>query len=202
MKYPLQISNNTARFLPWQPSTWPEPDPDPLSFWVDLELIFEETILLEIENVISDAQKCNGGVEHRGHVIALAILCAIDTLSSYAYVKEKDICSVCDRGDSVGPRYKKYIEDFFPDNYKPFATQIYKLFRNSVVHSWNFFEVALTPWSENVELRDGNLCIGLLSLFSALESSVKNFANKFETDPHLQENARSRYENLRQTARS
>ena len=41
-------------------------------FIYGLKRIFEDSILGEIANVISDAQKCNDDLQHRGHVVAIA----------------------------------------------------------------------------------------------------------------------------------
>jgi hypothetical protein len=37
--------------------------------------IFEESILGEIANVVSDATKCNGYLQYRGHVVAISLMC-------------------------------------------------------------------------------------------------------------------------------
>src|SRR5260221_5037068 len=93
--------------VPWQPSTWPKApatwDPD---FVPVLRGIFGTTILDEIRNVIEDAQARKGSLVLRGHVVALAILCAIDTVSSYAYrMAVIGRCPTCGRPDGVRARY-------------------------------------------------------------------------------------------------
>lgn len=110
----MKYQSQSAPFLPWQPTSWPAPNPDFQLFSADLEVILRETILVEIRNVIADAKQVNGGLEHRGHVIALSLLCAVDTLSSYAFEDVGiQMCEKCGRGDKIGPRYQKYIESFF-----------------------------------------------------------------------------------------
>lgn len=74
-------SERNAEFLPWQPSTWPEPDPDFSKFLPVLAHIFKETLIDEIGNVINDATKVNGDLQHRGHVVALALFCAVDAIA-------------------------------------------------------------------------------------------------------------------------
>lgn len=191
------------KFVSWQPSSWPEINNDILSFWKDLGKIFDETILSEIENVISDAKVVNNGLSHRGYVVALALFCAIDTLSSYAYQDEKVVmCSKCNRKDSIGPRYQKYIEEFFPDPYKPYASNLYKFYRNNLVHSWNLFEASILPGDESItKIHDNYLSFGLLNFFDAVKESVKNFGDKFKTDEKLQKSSKKRYQQLRLSAK-
>lgn len=191
------------KFVSWQPSSWPEINNDLSSFWKDLEKIFNETILSEIENVISDAKIVNNGLSHRGHIVALALFCAIDTLSSYAYQNEKVImCLACKRKDNIGPRYQKYIEEFFPNSYKSYASNLYKFYRNDLVHSWNLFEASILPGNESItKIHDNYLSFGLLNFFNALKESVKNFGDKFKTDEKLQKNSKKRYQQLRLSAK-
>lgn len=191
-------------FIPWQPSTWPDTpmEFDDDFFKVILE-IFRETIIQEIENVIKDSSKCNGSIEHRGHVIAIAQLCAIDALSSYAFFEESSAkCANCGRTDSKVNKYKQFIEQFFPENYKEFSREIYKLYRNSMIHSWNLFEVSILPdGSEIFKQENGSLCFGLINFQNALNLSLNNFLEKLKTDKKLQENTIGRYDELKKSAK-
>ena len=199
MKYPNSFQENNV-FIPWQPSTWPIP-PEKYSseFKRTLEIIFRESLINEIKNVINDAPT----LEHRGHVIALSILCAIDTLSSYAFSELKtEKCQNCGRSDSVSPKYKKYIEEFFPEDYKPHARKIYKLYRNSITHSWNLFQAAMLPGEEKIEESNGVIIFGLKNFFQALNNSIDNFLDKLNKNEKLQESALARYRGLKQSARS
>jgi hypothetical protein len=73
-------------FVAWQPSTWPvAPTQVDEDFIYGLKGIFEESILGEISNVIADVLNTNSNLEHRGHVIAIALMCALDAISSYGY---------------------------------------------------------------------------------------------------------------------
>src|SRR6266852_7640950 len=73
-------------FLPWQPSTWPSASAKvDANFITDLRKIFDESILGEICNVIEDIKKSNGDLQHRGHVVAIALMFVLDALSSYRY---------------------------------------------------------------------------------------------------------------------
>jgi len=186
-------------FIAWQPSTWPEPrDSYDSEFKDTLRIIFEESLISEINNVIKDAPT----LEHRGHVVALSILCAIDTLSSYAFkdLKSKP-CKKCGRGDNVGRRYQKYIENFFPREYQPFAKKIYKLYRNSITHSWNLFEAGMTPDAQRITEINGVINLGLFDFFTALAFSLNNFMERLKVDTVLQTTALARYSELKRTAR-
>jgi hypothetical protein len=198
MKY-LSIPENSKVFYAWQPSTWPDaPEAYCEDFANDLKIIFHDSILIEIENVIQDAPT----LEHRGHVVALAILCAIDALSSYAYRDSgTDRCFECGRTDKVGPRYISYIKDFFPQPYRIFSDKIYRLYRNSITHSWNLFEAGMLPGGEPIQEVKGTIVFGLRHFFGALRESVENFTSKLRTDGRLQEAVLLRYKDLKGTAR-
>ncbi|BCA56898.1 hypothetical protein W02_40380 [Nitrospira sp. KM1] len=174
-------------FLPWQPSTWPPaPVRVDVGFIGNLRKIFAESVLGEIRNVIEDIKKSNGDLQHRGHVVAIALMCALDSISSYGY-----------RGHNV----TKFVGEHFPGEYKPYANDVYHLYRNSMIHSWNLFEAAILPGIENITKTKGTLCFGLLNFFGALESGVEDFLKKLATATHLQANTLNRYKALRKTAR-
>src|ERR1700732_4450900 len=96
------IIPGSSGFLAWQPSTWP---PAPQTWNAGLiatvQKIFEESMLNEIENVIADAGK---NLEHRGHVVAIALLCALDAISSYGY------------GAKSGKQIPDFVQAHFPTN--------------------------------------------------------------------------------------
>ena len=175
-------------FRPWQPSTWPQP---PKTFNEDfienLRRIFRASMLEEINNVIEDAEKVNGDLQHRGHVVAIALMCALDALSSYGY-----------RGRHIA----NFVQNHFPSDYQPYAGDIYRLYRNSLVHSWNLFEAAVLPGNEPVtKAKTGTLSFGLLNFFQALKAGVDHFLKCLETDANLQTKALNRYRKLRKTAK-
>ena len=198
MKYDLTVGG----FRPWQPSTWPEaPNAWDPEFMHVVVAIFDETIVREIENVIADVLKSNGSLAHRGHVVALSLLCAIDTVSSYAYKDLESItCQTCGRGDRVGPRYKEFIERHFPAPYPAHAHRLYSLYRNSLVHSWHLFRVAVLPGDEPVEVTEGGLSFGLLHFRDAFTMSIRNFLTTLDSDAALQRSVLKRYGELRATA--
>ena len=176
-------------FIPWQPSTWPEP---PTSYVVEfsetLERIIKETMLDEIDNVISDAHKVNGDLQHRGHVVILALLCAVDSIAAYTFQ------------GGVGSRYRNFISNYFPAEYQPFANDIYKLYRNSSVHSWNLFQVGISPGEESITINGGSLSFGLINFQKALIRAVDTFLNDLPKNTTLQRNSLKRYTKLKNTA--
>ena len=198
MKY---SNTNNLDFIQWQPSTWSDFHNFNEASTI-IRRIFQETIIEEIDNVIKDATHNNGSIEHRGHIIAIAQLCATDTLSSYSYFDdEAKVCENCGRSDSKIKKYSKFIKDFFPDEYKEFSNDLYKLYRNSMVHSWNLFEVGILLDNTAPIKNNGNLIFGLLNFQSALKKSVKNFFDKLKTDSNLQKNTLGRYKELQKTAK-
>lgn len=173
--------------IPWQPSTWPEAPPSfDGEFLKGLRRIFKETMLDELRNVIEDVVKSHGSLEHRGHVIAIPLLCAVDAIASYGY---------------RGTRYQAFVANHFPPEYRPFAGDLYQLYRNSFVHSWNLFEVAILPGHEPIQKYDGSISFGLLHFWSALEKAVEDFFDQLATQQSLQTRALARYRKLRASAR-
>jgi len=174
-------------FVAWQPSSWPVV---PLAvndkFVFTLKSIFEESILGEISNVIADVHKSNGDLQHRGHVVAIALMCALDAIASYGYRKH---------------HISDFIKAHFRADYHPHADQIYELYRCSLVHSWNLFEAAICPDDTKIKLEGRSLTIGLLDLFDCLVPATEDFLEKLTYDPALQKNTLERYEELRNTAR-
>lgn len=190
-------------FTPWQPSTWPEaPAVFDEDFYNIIEKIFKVTIIDEIDNVINDAKIVSGSLEHRGHVVAIVQFCAIDTLSSYAYFDESaEKCRLCNRSDSKVNKFKKFVTEFFPDEYKRCSEELYKSYRNAMVHSWNLFEVGISPNEEELKNENGDLSFGLNNFQSALKTSLENFLERLKTDGQLQKNTIGRYKELKKSAR-
>lgn len=143
-------------------------------------------MLDELRNVIGDVLKSHGSLKHRGHVIAIPLLCAVDAIASYGY---------------GGARYRTFVENHFPARYKPFSEDLYQLYRNSVVHSWNLFEVAILPGREPIRKENGSLSFGLLHFLKALEVAVEHFLGRLASQANLQARALARYSRLRASAR-
>jgi hypothetical protein len=178
-----------VQFIPWQPSAWPDPPPDHHDFAMVLKRIFEVSMLMEINNVIEDAKARNGSLEHRGHVIAISLLCALDAISSYGY------------GARSGNQIPPFICAHFPDDFHPFAEAVLKLYRHASIHSWNLFEVAITPGNEGISADRGVISFGLENFFAALKHATEDFLERLTREADLEAMARARYKALRCTAR-
>lgn len=177
------------RFHAWQPSTWPDPPPAvDQDFIRTLKRIFEDSILGEINNVISDAEKCNGGLQFRGHVVAIALFCALDTISSYGY------------GARSGNKIPDFVRAHFPAEFAAHADLLLPLYRHTMVHSWNLFEASVSPGNAPITYK-GTISFGLLTFFGVLVHGTESFLNALETDPTLQANTLKRYGDLKGSAR-
>lgn len=175
-------------FLAWQPSTWPAaPGAVDEKFIETLKRIFEESMLSEIKNVIDDARKSNGDLTHRGHVVALALMCALDTIASYGY------------------HSRLYVTDFikahFRADYHPFTEEIYTLHRNALVHSWHLFEAAIYPDDTKIKKEAGVVAFGLLDFFDVLVQATEDFLDQLGGDATLRANTLERYRELKATAK-
>lgn len=180
---------NGKQFVAWQPSTWPNIDSLSAPEFVEvMRKIFDTTIIGEIKNVIDDILKNNSNLEQRGHVIAIVLMCATDTLCSYGWYKENE-------------RFRYYIENCFPAAYKKFGVQLYKLYRCELIHSWNLFDVAIYPGNEKISEDNGTIQFGVLNYFSALKKSVNLLLKKMKSDPEILERCKKRYQDLRLTAK-
>jgi hypothetical protein len=174
-------------FLAWQPSTWPPSVAVDGNFINTLKRIFEDSMLTEIRNVIDDAFKLHGTLIYRGHVVAVALMCALDAIASYGYRNH---------------RVADFINAHFPQDYRPFANEIYTLHRNSLVHSWNLFEATIYPDDTKIKSEGGVVAFGLLDFFEALVQAAEDFLNRLEGDATLQRNTLARYTELQATANS
>lgn len=181
------IVSSSPIFVGWQPSTWPAtPAVVDESFIHALKRIFEESILGEISNVLSEVQAVNGGVNNRGHVLAISMMCALDTIASYGHRKH---------------HFADFVGAHFPGDYPNHAVLLYKLYRNSLIHSWNLFAVSVYPDDSPVREESGTVAFGLLNFFEALKAGVEDFLERLETNAALQTNTLARYNELRNTAR-
>lgn len=186
-----QTYKSAPGFMAWQPSTWPAaPSKVDETFILTLKQIFEESILREIANVISDAKKCNGDLTHRGHVVAISLMCALDAISSYGYRGRK------------GNHIRKFISNHFTAAYHPYGIKLYKLYRNSLIHKWNLFEATIYPGDEVIVENNGTLSFGLLNFFDCLVNAVGDFLEELATNAHLQANTLRCYDKLKNSAKS
>ena len=102
-------------------------------------------MLDELSNVVQDILTANSAsifpLEHRGHVVAVAYMCALDAISSYGY-KNRNV--------------QKFVRQHFPNDYKRFASRIYPDYRLNLVHAWNLFgEAALLPGNQPIQEQNG-----------------------------------------------
>jgi hypothetical protein len=177
-----------STFYAWLPSTWPAtPTVVDEAFIFALKRIFEESMLGEIRNVLQDVRRSSGSLQNRGHVLAIAMFSALDAIASYGY---------------RGHRVRKFIEAHFPVEYHPHAAEIFNLYRNSMIHSWNLFEASIYPDDSNVRLEGGTLAFGLLHFFRVLVDGTGAFLEQLANDPALQSNTLGRYGELRSSAKS
>jgi len=142
-------------------------------------------MLDEIDNVIADAQKCNGDLQHRGHVVAIALLSALDAVSFYAYGR-----------DAI----PAFVEAHFPPEYRPHAHRLLTLYRHIMVHRWNLFRAALLPGNDPIIEQNGVLCFGLLHFRDALRAAVEDFLQRLGSDTALQTRTLRAYSRLRRSA--
>lgn len=142
-------------FQAWLPSTWPQaPNQWDQSLIETLRIIFNDSMLVEIDNVIKDAK---GNLVHRGHVLAIALLCALDAVSSYGY------------GARSGAQIPDFIGDHFPTQYRQFGMIIRKIYRNAMIHSWNLFGATISSGNELpvYDARNDTLAFGLVNFRKA-----------------------------------
>ena len=174
----------------WQPTTWPEAGATCDSgLIVTIRKIFDESILSEIDNVIADAQRANGSLEHRGYVVAIALMCALDAISSHGY------------GARCGAQIPDFVRAHMPVEYYAHADDLLKLYRHALVHSWHLFEVTIRPGAESISVENNVVCFGLLHLRKAISHGTADYLKKLETDPILQTRTLERYNSLKSKAR-
>ena len=149
-------------------------------------------MLDEIGNVIEDVRTRNVDLRHRGHVVAIALMCALDAIAAYGY-RGKD-------GWRQGRHIENFVKKHFPKAYRPYARNICLLYRNCLIHSWNLFEASILPGRQAIRMNT-SLCFGLLNFFAALRYATRHYLRKLRTNAGLQTKTLERYRLLRQTAR-
>jgi hypothetical protein len=181
---------------PWLPSSWP-PYPAKVddAFIETLRRIFQESILDEVDNVIADA---NGNLYHRGHVVGIALLCALDAVAYYGY---KDELLGRGRRARKNKALSQFVAAHFPADYRPHGQAINKLYRNCMVHNWNLFGAAIESGNQKVKDTRGMLSFGLLNFRDALKAGIESFLVNLKTNVALQATALRRYKKLRSSAK-
>lgn len=184
--------NDADTFQPRLPSTWPvsaeSPDASVVEVWKEL---FQQGILAEIDNVIGDAMTVNRSLSGRGHVVALAMMCALDSLSQFAY-----------QGVQQHVRIAGFIERFFPPEFHPLRADINDHYRNCLIHEWFMTAVAFEPLNEPLR-REGNgtISMGLLTFRKALHVAVDRFIEELRGDQEARQTAARRYRSIHGRAR-
>lgn len=178
-----------VQFVPWVPSAWPDAPQDDHHFVAVLKRIYELSMLLEIAGVIDDANAQQGSLDHRGHVIAISLFCALDAISSYGY------------GALSGKQIPPFVEAHFPQVYQAHARALLYAYRHAMIHSWNLFGAAILPGREDISERSGTVSFGLIAMFEALKYATEHFLEQLHQKPALMANARLRYTQLQQSAR-
>lgn len=152
-----------------------------------MRTIFRDCIMDEIDNVIHDA---DGNLKHRGHVVAIALLCALDAISSYGY------------GPQNGRQIPQFVFNHFPDAYKPHGHKLLNLYRHAMVHSWNLFGASVLTGNETLQVDKGILSFGLLHLKDALWYAVGDYLAELPKSQRLLKQTLKRYRSLVRTAKS
>ena len=159
------------------PSTWGKADRFDQTFHDKLRRIITDTMLSELDNVVRQSPS----LENRGHVIGVAYMCALETITSYGYSRTED-----------------FIREHFPETYKDHANRFQDEYRNRLVHDWNLAgKVALLPNDEPPTVKDDYFEVGLKNFAKAFETAVKDFLDKLGGNKELQKKAVQRYEAIR-----
>jgi hypothetical protein len=194
------IPGPEGHWVAWQPSTWPSsPDAVDPTFISTLKKIFHESMFDEIQNVITDADAQPGkashdALEHRGHVVAIALFCALDAISAFGF---RGAEKKWGRREHI----VKFVRKYFRDDYKPYALDIRDLYRNCMIHGWNLFGPSLSPRNAPPSSTAGTPSFGLLHFFDALRAATERFLTDLASNKDIQKMALERYRALKKTAR-
>jgi hypothetical protein len=189
-------SDIVSGIVPWQPATWPN-----YSVWnsslIDvLKTIIQESLFEEIDNVIADAMATVGNLQRRGHVVAIGLMCALDSIAAYGY--GRTYTSTKNRNGVENKfRVRDFIKNHFPPAYHPFANYLYERPRHDLIHKWNLFSASMTPGDDPIDSVDGVPRFGLLNFRDALKTGTLNFLSELEKNPELQRQTLQRYQELK-----
>jgi hypothetical protein len=187
------VAASRRPFVPRLPSTWPAVDPTPDASFADiLERLFFEGMLAELNNVCDDIRASNAmGLQGRGHVVGVAMMSILDSVSQFAYPTEPQ---------SV--RIPHYVRDYFVAEYHPIAQDLSDRFRNGLIHEWFMREVAFLPGNEPLVMQsNGSPIVGLLTFRNALSESINRFLVGLRAEAALRSVAAVRYSFLQQHVR-
>src|SRR5438093_13569336 len=99
---------------------------------------------------LTTSRRATAAFNTEGTLLQSRLMCALDALSSYGY-RGKD-----------GQHVEKFVRNHFAPDYQPHARAIYKMYRSSLIHSWNLFEAAISPGNEAMREYNHTLSFGLL----------------------------------------
>lgn len=187
------ISSQQA-YEPRLPSTWPPvTNPPDIPFVDILERLFKEGMLIELENVCSDILARGGaGLQGRGHVIGVAMMSALDSLSQFAYPAERQHI-----------RIPQYVQDYFPPDFHVIRDELNSGYRNGLIHEWFMRQVAFLPGNEPISIQaNGSPVLGLLTFKSGLAHSVASFLGVLRSSQERRIQAARRYHTLQTQTRS
>jgi hypothetical protein len=187
------VAVRSQTFVPRLPSTWPPVGPLPDASFVDiLERLFVEGMLTELSNVCDDITfSSSTGMQGRGHVVALAMMSILDSVSQFANPSEPQ-----------RSRIPNYVHDYFDPEYDSIRQDLSDRYRNGLVHEWFMREVAFLPGNEPLVIQQNSSpVLGLLTFRDALSASVHRFLTALRTDGSLRERAARRYSFLQQHIR-
>jgi hypothetical protein len=157
-----------------------------------LERLFVEGMLTELSNVCGDITLSSLiGMRGRGHVVAVAMMSILDSVSQFAYPSEPQRV-----------RIPNYVHDYFDPEYDSIRQDLSDRYRNGLIHEWFMREVAFLPGNEPLVIQqNGSPVLGLLTFRDALFASVLRFLTALRADGGLRERAVKRYSFLQQHVR-
>jgi len=181
-------------FEPRLPSTWPPVNLLPDSLFADiLERLFRQGMLAELETVCSDIlAHSDVGLQGRGHVVGVAMMSALDSLSQFAHPDDRQHI-----------RIPKYIQNYFPPEFAVIRNELNSGYRNGLIHEWFMREVAFLPGTEPISIQaNGSPVLGLLTFKSGLAHSVDRFLEALRNNQDSRTVAARRYATLQTQTRS
>ena len=184
----------THQFVPRLPSTWPSIGRRPDARFVDvLQSLFVDGMLRELENVCGDILSANAdSLQGRGHVVGLALMVILDSVSCFAYPTERQ-CN----------RIPNYVRAYMSSEYHPIADDISSWYRNGLIHEWFMRKVALLPDRQPLTVEpSGSPVVGLLTFKAAITESIDSFLQALRTDEDKREVAAGRYRTLQNDVRA
>jgi hypothetical protein len=187
------VAVSARPFVPRLPSTWPAVDPEPGASFADiLERLFVEGMLAELNNVCDDIAANNAtGLQGRGHVVGVAMMSILDSVSQFAYPTERQRV-----------RIPHYVCDYFAAEYHPIGQDLSDRYRNGLVHEWFMREVAFLPGNEVLTMQsNGSPILGLLTFRDALAGSIHRFLADLRADAAQRKKSAERYRFLQEHVR-